>query len=134
LEFLDFYRTYQSPPHAPDKLLRCGRGALLDVYIRKGSPSYGNWVGVELSAENSTQLLAPKGFLQGFVTLKPDTEILYKCYDYYAPECDGAIHFDDLDIGIGWGISSAQTILSEKDATALFLRIFDSPFIFEADK
>lgn len=73
-------------------------------------------------------------FLQGFVTLKPDTEILYKCYGYYAPECDGAIHFDDLDIGIGWGISSAQAILSEKDAIALFLRDFDSLFISEANK
>ena len=78
--------------------------------------------------------MAPKRFLQGFVTLKPDTEILYKCYDYYAPECDGAIHFDDLDIGIGWGISSAQAILSEKDATALFFKDFDSPFISKADK
>jgi dTDP-4-dehydrorhamnose 3,5-epimerase len=125
---------YQSPPHAQDKLVRCGRGALLDVAvdIRKGSPSYGNWVGVELSAENGKQLLVPKGFLHGFVTLEPDTEILYKCSDYYAPECDGAIRFDDPDIGIDWGISSDQAILSEKDATAPFLRDFDSPFIYEA--
>jgi dTDP-4-dehydrorhamnose 3,5-epimerase len=125
---------YQSPPHAQDKLVRCGRGALLDVVvdIRKGSPSYGNWVGVELSAENGKQLLVPKGFLHGFVTLEPDTEILYKCSDYYAPECDGAIRFDDPDIGIDWGISSDQAILSEKDATAPFLRDFDSPFIYEA--
>jgi dTDP-4-dehydrorhamnose 3,5-epimerase len=125
---------YQSPPHAQDKLVRCGRGALLDVAvdIRKGSPSYGNWVGVELSAENGRQLLVPKGFLHGFVTLEPDTEILYKCSDYYAPECDGAIRFDDPDIGIDWGISSDQAILSEKDAAASFLRDFDSPFIYEA--
>jgi len=125
---------YQSPPHAQDKLVRCGRGALLDVAvdIRKGSPSYGRWVGVELSAENGKQLLVPQGFLHGFVTLKPDTEILYKCSDYYAPECDGAIRFDDLDIGIDWGISSDQAILSEKDANAPFLRDFVSPFIYEA--
>jgi dTDP-4-dehydrorhamnose 3,5-epimerase len=76
--------------------------------------------------------LVPKGFLHGFVTLEPDTEILYKCSDYYAPECDGAIRFDDPDIGIDWGISSDQAILSEKDATAPFLRDFDSPFIYEA--
>jgi dTDP-4-dehydrorhamnose 3,5-epimerase len=127
---------YQSPPHAQDKLVRCGRGALLDVAvdIRKGSPSYGNWVGVELSAENGKQLLVPKGFLHGFVTLEPGTEILYKCSDYYAPECDGAIRFDDPDIGIDWGISFDQAILSEKDANAPFLRDFDSPFIYEAAK
>jgi dTDP-4-dehydrorhamnose 3,5-epimerase len=104
------------------------------VDIRKGSPSYGNWVGVELSAENGKQLLVPKDFLLEFVTLKPDTEILYKCSDYYAPECDGAIHFDDPDIGIDWGISSDQAILSEKDANTLSLMDFDSPFIYEAAK
>ncbi|MEE9455419.1 MAG: dTDP-4-dehydrorhamnose 3,5-epimerase [Paracoccaceae bacterium] len=127
---------YQSPPHAQDKLVRCGRGALLDVAvdIRKGSPTYGEWVGVRLSAENGKQLLIPKGFLHGFVTLEPDTEILYKCSDYYAPECDGAIRFDDPDIGVDWGISADQAVLSEKDAAAPFLKDFDSPFTFEAAK
>ena len=127
---------YQSPPHAQDKLVRCGRGALLDVAvdIRKGSPTYGEWVAVELSAENGKQLLIPKGFLHGFVTLEPDTEILYKCSDYYAPECDGAIRFDDPNIGVDWGISADQAVLSEKDASAPFLKDFDSPFTFEAAK
>lgn len=127
---------YQSPPHAQDKLVRCGRGALLDVAvdIRKGSPTYGEWVGAELSAENGKQLLIPKGFLHGFVTLEPDTEILYKCSDYYAPECDGAIRFDDPDIGADWGISADQAVLSEKDATAPFLKNFNSPFSYEAAK
>ena len=127
---------YQSPPHAQDKLVRCGRGALLDVAvdIRKGSPTYGAWIGVELSAENGKQLLIPKGFLHGFVTLEPNTEILYKCSDYYAPECDGAIRFDDPDIGVDWGISSDQAVLSEKDAAAPFLKDFDSPFTYEAAK
>ena len=127
---------YQSPPHAQDKLVRCGRGALLDVAvdIRKGSPTYGEWVAVELSAENGRQLLIPKGFLHGFVTLEPDTEILYKCSDYYAPECDGAIRFDDPDIGVDWGISADQAVLSEKDASAPFLKDFNSPFTFEAAK
>ena len=127
---------YQSPPHAQDKLVRCGRGRLLDVAvdIRKGSPAYGKWVGVELSAENGKQLLVPKGFLHGFVTLEPDTEILYKCSDYYAPECDGAIRFDDPSIGINWGISSDHAIVSEKDAVAPFLKDFDSPFTYEPAK
>jgi dTDP-4-dehydrorhamnose 3,5-epimerase len=127
---------YQSPPHAQDKLARCGRGALLDVAvdIRKGSPTYGEWIGVKLSAENGKQLLITKGFLHGFVTLEPDTEILYKCSDYYAPECDGVIRFDDPDIGIDWGISPDQVVLSEKDATAPFLKDFDSPFTYEAAK
>ena len=127
---------YQSPPHAQDKLVRCGRGALLDVAvdIRKGSATYGEWIAVELSAENGKQLLIPKGFLHGFVTLEPDTEILYKCSDYYAPECDGAIRFDDPDIGVDWGIPADQAELSEKDASAPFLKDFDSPFTFEAAK
>ena len=127
---------YQSPPHAQDKLVRCGRGALLDVAvdIRKGSPTYGAWTGVELTAENGKQLLVPKGFLHGFITLKPDTEILYKCSDYYAPECDGAIRFDDPDIGIDWGISPDQAVLSQKDAGAPFFKGFDSPYTYEATK
>lgn len=124
---------FQSPPHAQDKLVRCGRGKLLDVAvdIRRGSPSYGNWVGVELSAKNGKQLLIPKGFLHGFITLEPDTEILYKCSDYYAPECDGAIRFDDPDIGVDWGFSPDEAVLSEKDAAAPFLKDFDSPFTYE---
>lgn len=127
---------YQSPPHAQSKLVRCGRGALLDVAVdvRKDSPTYGEWIGVELSAENGKQLLIPEGFLHGFVTLEPNTEILYKCSDYYAPECDGAIRFDDADIGVDWGISPDQAVLSEKDAAAPFLKDFDSPFTFEAAK
>jgi len=125
---------FQSPPHAQDKLVRCGRGRLLDVAvdIRKGSPTFGDWIGVELSADNGKQLLVPKGFLHGFVTLEPNTEILYKCSDYYAPECDGAIRFDDPDIGIDWGIAPNKAVLSEKDAAAPLLKDFDSPFIYEA--
>lgn len=125
---------FQSPPHAQDKLVRCGRGRLLDVAvdIRKGSPTYGEWVAVELSAENGKQLLVPKGFLHGFATLEPDTEILYKCSDYYAAECDGAIRFDDPDIGIAWGLTPDQAVLSKKDVAAPLLKDFDSPFIFEA--
>ncbi len=124
---------YQSPPHAQDRLVRCGRGRLFDVAvdIRKGSPNYGQWVGAELSFENGKQLLVPKGFLHGFVTREPDTEILYKCSDYYAPECDGAVRFDDPEIGIDWDIDPAAAILSDKDRTAPLLRDFDSPFTYE---
>lgn len=125
---------YQSPPHAQDKLVRCGRGRLLDVAvdIRKGSPMYGQWISIELSAANGKQLFIPKGFLHGFITLEPDTEILYKCSDYYAPECDRAIRFDDLEIGIEWGIPPDEAIFSEKDAAAPFLKDVDSPFNYES--
>ncbi len=122
---------FQAPPHAQDKLVRCGRGKLFDVAvdIRRGSSSYGRWIGVELSFENGRQLLVPKGFLHGFVTRASETEIIYKCSDYYAPECDGAIRFDDPDIGIDWGLTGAP-ILSDKDAAAPLLRDFNSPFVF----
>lgn len=127
---------FQSPPHSQAKLVRCGRGSLFDVAvdIRRGSPTFGQWVGEELSFENGKQLLIPAGFLHGFVTREPDTEIIYKCSDYYATECDGAIRFDDPYIGIDWGVSPNQAILSEKDASAPFLKDFDSPFTYEAAK
>ncbi|WP_282096378.1 dTDP-4-dehydrorhamnose 3,5-epimerase [Epibacterium ulvae] len=121
---------FQAPPHAQDKLVRCGQGALLDVAvdIRKGSPTYGHWVGVELSAENGKQLLVPKGFLHGFMTRAPQTEIIYKCTDYYAPDCDGAVAWDSC--GIDWDFEGAA-ILSDKDAAAPALADFDSPFVWE---
>ena len=124
---------FQAPPHAQAKLVRCGRGSLLDVAvdIRKGSPTFGQWVAEELSFENGKQLLIPHGFLHGFLTLEPDTEIIYKCDDYYAPECDGAVRFDDPDLGIDWGIDPKQVILSEKDAVASLMKDFDSPFIYK---
>ena len=123
---------FQAPPHAQAKLVRCGRGALFDVAVdaRRGSPTYGGWVGVGLSASNGRQLLVPKGFLHGFATRQPDTEILYKCSDYYAPECDGAVRFDDAGLGIDWGLTGAP-VLSDKDAGALGWADFDSPFQWE---
>lgn len=123
---------FQAPPHAQAKLVRCGRGALFDVAvdIRKSSPTYGQWVGYELSFENGLQLLVPTGFLHGFVTLQPNTEIIYKCTDYYAPECDGAVRFDDPDIGVDWPLTG-EAVLSDKDAAAPLLRDFDSPFVWE---
>lgn len=123
---------FQSPPHAQDKLVRCGRGRLFDVAvdIRKGSPTYGQWVGEELSFENGKQLLVPKGFLHGFVTREPDTEIIYKCSDYYAPECDGGVRFDDPDIGINWDMDGVDPVLSDKDKTATLLKDFETPFVY----
>jgi dTDP-4-dehydrorhamnose 3,5-epimerase len=124
---------FQAPPHAQAKLVRCGRGCLFDVAvdIRRGSPTFGQWVGQELSFENGKQLLIPAGFLHGFVTRQPDTEIIYKCSDYYSPECDGAVRFDDPDIGVDWGLNEAEALLSDKDSAAPFLKNFDTPFTYE---
>ena len=124
---------FQSPPHAQAKLVRVGAGRVLDVAvdIRRGSPTYGRWVGVELSAEAGNQLYIPVGFLHGFAVLEPNSELLYKCSDFYAPDCDGAVRFDDPDIGIDWGIDPKAAILSDKDAKAPLLKDFVSPFVYE---
>jgi dTDP-4-dehydrorhamnose 3,5-epimerase len=121
---------FQSPPHAQAKLVRCGRGVLYDVAvdIRRGSATYGQWVGVELSAENGRQLLIPAGFLHGFVTRADDTEIVYKCSDYYAPDCDGAVAWNS--VGIDWGLTG-DPVLSAKDAAAPALADFVTPFVCE---
>ena len=111
--------------------MRCGRGAFFDaaVDIRRGSKTYGQWMGYVLSAENGHQLYVPVGFAHGFVTLEPDSEIVYKCSDYYAPETEGLLRWDDPDIGIEWPLKGNPT-LSEKDAIAPLLKGFESPFIF----
>lgn len=121
---------FQVPPSAQDKLVRCGRGAIFDVAvdIRKGSPTYGQWFGTELSFENGRQLLIPVGFAHGFVTRVPDTEIVYKCSDYYAPETEGALRWNDPDLGIDWPLDS-EPLLNAKDASASLLADFDSPFV-----
>lgn len=124
---------FQAPPHAQAKLVRCGRGALFDVAvdIRRGSPSFGKWFGLELSFDNGRQLLIPAGFAHGFVTREPGTEIVYKCSDYYAPETEGALVWDDPAIGIDWGMGDVTAVLSGKDAEAPGLAGFDSPFTYE---
>jgi dTDP-4-dehydrorhamnose 3,5-epimerase len=125
---------FQSPPHAQAKLVRCGQGALFDVAvdIRAGSPTYGQWTGYELSAENGHQLLIPAGFLHGFMTLTPDTEIVYKCSDFYAASADGAVRWDDPDIGITWPRAAEPAAISAKDAAAPRLADFATPFTWKA--
>jgi len=125
---------FQAPPHAQAKLVRCGRGRFFDVAvdIRRGSPDFGKWVGVELSFENGRQLLIPAGFAHGFVTRAPDTEIIYKCSDFYALECDRALRYDCPAIGIDWGLGGAAPILSEKDRAAPRLAEIESPFEYES--
>ncbi len=123
---------YQRAPHAQDKLVRCTRGAIFDIAVdvRVGSPSYGQWYGIELTPENSKHLLVPKGCLHGFVTRAPMTEVQYKCSDVYAPDCDGAIRWDDPTLGIDWQLD-ATPILSAKDKVAPLFVDFVSPFSVE---
>ena len=112
---------YQLNPMAQAKLLRVSCGTIFDVAvdIRRGSPTYAKWVGIELSAENHRQLFIPRGFAHGFITLTNDVEVLYKADNLYAPECDGNIRWDDPEIGIKWPID--PVVLSDKDAAAPLL-------------
>ncbi|KAB2713842.1 dTDP-4-dehydrorhamnose 3,5-epimerase [Brucella intermedia] len=114
---------YQLPPFAQDKLVRVTRGAILDVAvdIRKGSPTFGKWVALEVSAEKWNQILVPKGFAHGFMTLVEHTEVIYKVTNYYSPEHDRSIRFDDPAIGIDWPISASGVQLSDKDQKAPML-------------
>lgn len=120
---------FQAPPHAQDKLVRCTRGAIFDVAvdIRIGSPTYGQWDGVELTPENGRQLLVPQGFLHGFMTLKPETEVQYKCSRAYAPGHEGSVRWDS--VGIAWPLARVPH-LSAKDAAAIGFADFQSPFIY----
>lgn len=120
----------QTPPKAQAKLVRCGRGRLFDVVVdaRMGSATFGKWFGVELSFENGKQLLVPEGFLHGFVTLEPDTEIVYKCSDFYAPAHDLSVAWDSC--GVDWGISE-MLMLSQKDRDAIPFADWSSPFSYE---
>lgn len=125
---------FQLNPKAQAKIIRCTRGAILDVAvdIRKGSPFYKKWVAVELSAENKKQLFVPKGFAHGFLTLTDDVEVQYKADEYYAPEYDGNILFNDPDIGIEWG--EDEFILSDKDKKAPLLKDrADINFVYQGE-
>lgn len=124
---------FQRPPHAQAKLVRCSRGRLLDVVvdIRQGSPDYARPFLIELSFVNGKQLFIPAGFLHGFITLEPNTEIAYKCSDYYDPECDSVVRYDDPELGIVWPLEVCAELMSKKDSTAPFLNDIDNPFYYE---
>lgn len=121
---------FQRPPHAQSKLVRCVRGAVLDVAvdIRRGSPTYGRHVAVELTEDNHLQLFIPRGFAHGFAVLSEEAVFQYKCDDYYAPEADGGISIRDASLGIDWRIPEEKIILSGKDTRHPLLRDFVSPF------
>ena len=121
---------YQLPPAAQDKLVRVTSGSVFDVAVdlRQGSPTFGRWEGLVLSAKEWNQLFLPKGFAHGFLTLEEDCEVLYKVTAPYSPEHDRAIRFDDPSIGIDWPISADALTLSDKDRSAPFLRDADRLF------
>ena len=121
---------FQCPPATQTKLLRAVRGAVLDVVVdlRRGSPTYGRHVMVELTAESGSQILCPKGFAHGILTLLPHTEITYKVDAYYAPELDLGVRFDDPDLAIDWPFPHEEMVLSEKDRNQPWFR--DLPEIF----
>ena len=121
---------FQRPPHAQSKLVRCVRGAVLDVAvdIRRGSPTYGRHVAVELTGDNHLQLFIPRGFAHGFAVLSEEAVFQYTCDNYYAPEADGGISIRDASLGIDWRIPEEKIILSEKDTRHPLLRDFVSPF------
>lgn len=121
---------FQRPPFTQSKLVRCVKGKVLDVAvdIRKGSPTYGQHVAVELSEENHRQLFVPRGFAHGFAVLSETAIFQYKCDNFYAPEADGGISIKDDSLDIDWQIPTANAILSEKDIKHVCLKDFDSPF------
>lgn len=123
---------FQKPPYTQAKLVRCVEGRVLDVAvdIRKGSPSYGRHVAVELSSENKLQLFIPRGFAHGFAVLSDEAVFQYKCDNYYAPQADGGISIEDSSLGIDWKISIEEALLSEKDKLHPLFKDFDSPFVY----
>lgn len=121
---------FQRPPFTQSKLVRCVKGAVLDVAvdIRKGSPTYGKHVAVELNEDNHRQFFIPHGFAHGFVVLSEEAVILYKCDNFYAPQAEGGISILDDSLGIDWRIPTDKAILSDKDMKYPKLKDFDSPF------
>ena len=124
---------FQRPPYTQSKLVRVVKGAVLDVAvdIRKGSPTYGQHVAVELTEENHRQFFVPRGFAHGFAVLSETAVFQYKCDNFYAPEADGGISILDDTLGIDWRIPVQQALLSEKDIRHACLKDFDSPFHFD---
>ena len=126
---------FQRPPFTQSKLVRCVKGSVLDVAvdIRKGSPTYGQHVAVELTEDNHRQFFVPRGFAHGFAVLSEIAVFQDKCDNFYAPEADGGISIKDESLGIDWRIPVENAILSEKDIRHLCLKDFDSPFDYNVD-
>ena len=126
---------FQCPPFSQSKLVRCVKGAVLDVAvdIRKGSPTYGQHVSVELTEENHRQFFVPRGFAHGFAVLSEIAVFQYKCDEFYHPEVDGGISILDSSLGIDWRIPTEKANLSEKDTKHALLKDFESPFNFEEE-
>ncbi len=126
---------FQKPPFTQSKLVRCVKGKVLDVAvdIRKGSPTYGRHVAVELTEDNHRHFFIPRGFAHGFVVLSETAVFQYKCDEFYHPEADGGISIKDESLGIDWKISMDKALLSEKDIKHLCLKEFDSPFDYGMD-
>ena len=126
---------FQRPPYTQSKLVRCVKGKVLDVAvdIRKGSPTYGKHVAVELSEDNHRQFFVPRGFAHGFAVLSDVAIFQYKCDNFYAPQADGGVSIMDDTLGIDWQIPMDQALLSEKDINHLCLKDFDSPFDYNVN-
>jgi len=122
---------FQRPPHAQDKLVRCVRGAIFDVAvdIRRGSLTFGQWVGAVLSASDGAQMLVPKGFAHGYCTLSDECEVLYKVTDYYAPKAEGGLRWNDPALAIDWSIPVGEITTNARDAAAPLLAQIDAPFV-----
>lgn len=125
---------FQKPPHAQSKLVRVVKGAVLDVAVdvRRGSPTFGQHVAVELSAENHRQFFIPRGFAHGFVVLTDEVVFQYKCDNFYAPQYEGAIAWDDPDLGIDWRVPSEDVLLSDKDRC--HQRLKDAEWLFDYEE
>ena len=126
---------FQRPPFTQSKLVRCVKGTVLDVAvdIRKGSPTYGQHVAVELTEDNHRQFFVPRGFAHGFAVLSETAVFQYKCDNFYAPQADGGISIKDDFLGIDWKIPTENALLSEKDTLHALLKDFDSPFSIDMD-
>lgn len=126
---------FQCPPFTQSKLVRCVKGRVLDVAvdIRKGSPTYGQHVAVELTEDNHRQFFVPRGFAHGFAVLSETAVFQYKCDNFYAPEADGGINIKDESLGINWQIPTSNAILSNKDLKHACLKDFDSPFDYQVN-
>ena len=122
---------FQRPPYAQAKLVRCVRGAVLDVVVdlRAGSPTFGQHHAVELSAESGDQLFVPPSFAHGFVTLQPETEVVYKVSAPYAPALEAGLAWDDPDLSIAWPVAASEAVLTDRDRNWPRLRDLDTPFV-----